>query len=113
MSPSGEQVILSKRTAEVEMKKGDLALIYHSNEDRAVVGIAEVVREAYADPDPEGGDWSQVDVRYVKPFARTVTLAEIKANPKLKDIALIRQSRLSTMPVSKAHYDLHCKLGGL
>ena len=96
-----------------EMKRGEKALIYHSNEDRAVVGIAEIIREAYPDIDPEGGDWSQVDVRYVKTFPKPVTLAEIKANPKLKDIALIKQSRLSTMPVTQAHFDLLCKLGGL
>jgi predicted RNA-binding protein with PUA-like domain len=96
-----------------QMKQGDLALIYHSNEDRAVVGIGEVVREAYPDVDPEGGDWSQVDVRYVKHFASPVELAAIKANPKLQDMLLIKQSRLSTMPVSPTHFDLLCKLGGV
>jgi predicted RNA-binding protein with PUA-like domain len=96
-----------------QMKKGDQALIYHSNDDRAVVGIAEVVREAYPDVDSEGGDWSQVDVRYVKHFAAPVTLTAIKVHPKLEDILLVKQSRLSTMPVSKAHFDLLCRLGGV
>ena len=96
-----------------QMKKGDLALIYHSNEDRAVVGLAEIIREAYPDIDPEGGDWAQVDLRYKKSFANPVPLSEIKAHPKLQDLALIKQSRLSTMPVSKPHFDLLCRLGGL
>ena len=96
-----------------QMKKGDLALIYHSNDDRAVVGVAEIVREAYPDIDPEGGDWVQVDVRYQKSFAKPVPLAEIKSHPKLQELALIKQSRLSTMPVSKPHFDLLCRLGGL
>lgn len=95
-----------------QMKKGDLALIYHSNEDRAVVGVAEIVREAYPDVDPEGGDWSQVDLRFVKSFERPVPLAEIKANAGLQDLLLLRQSRLSTMPISKKHFDLLCRLGG-
>ncbi|MBU6374868.1 MAG: EVE domain-containing protein [Bdellovibrionales bacterium] len=96
-----------------QMKKGDLALIYHSNEDRAVVGLAEIIREAYPDIDPEGGDWVQVDLRYQKSFANPVPLSEIKAHPKLQNLALIKQSRLSTMPVSKPHFDLLCRLGGL
>ena len=95
------------------MKKGDLALIYHSNDDRAVVGVAEITREAYPDMDPEGGDWSQVDVRFVKSFTRPVALAEIKGHSKLQELLLIKQSRLSTMPVSKQHFELLCKLGGL
>ncbi len=96
-----------------QMKKGDQALIYHSNDDRAVVGIAEIVREAYPDVDAEGGDWSQVDVRYLKHFVSPVTLAAIKVHPKLQDILLVKQSRLSTMPVTKPHFDLLCKLGGV
>ena len=96
-----------------QMKRGDLALIYHSNEDRAVVGVAEIIREAYPDVDPEGGDWSQVDVRFVKSFERPVPLAEIKAHAGLEDILLIKQSRLSTMPLSKKHFDLLCRLGGV
>jgi predicted RNA-binding protein with PUA-like domain len=96
-----------------QMKKGDHALIYHSNDDRAVVGIAEIIREAYPDQDPEGGDWSQVDLRYVKTFARPVTLTEIKSSAQLQDLLLVKQSRLSTMPVSKEHFQLLCKMGGL
>ena len=95
-----------------QMKLGDSALIYHSNEDRAVVGIAEVVREAYPDIDPEGGDWSQVDVQYVRHFAQPVTLAEIKTTEALQDIPLIRQSRLSSMQISEGHFQLLCKMGG-
>ncbi|MEN9723535.1 MAG: hypothetical protein RJB38_1521 [Pseudomonadota bacterium] len=93
------------------MKRGDLALIYHSNDDRAVVGVAEIIKEAYPDIDPEApGDWSQVDVRYVRTLPRPVSLSEIKSHPKLSDLLLIKQSRLSTMPISAQHFDLICQL---
>jgi predicted RNA-binding protein with PUA-like domain len=99
-----------------QMKKGDTALIYHSGDERQVVGIAEVIREAYPDLDqdygPEG-DWSQVDLKFVKKFPKPVTLAVIKATPSLKDLPLIKQSRLSTMPISEKHFETLCKLGGM
>jgi len=91
---------------------GDLALIYHSNEGKAVVGIAKVAREAYADPDPEmPGEWMQIDITPVEKFELPVTLEQIKKTPKLKDLLLIKQSRLSVMPVSKTHFDLIVKIG--
>ncbi len=96
-----------------QMKRGDLALIYHSNEERSVVGVSEIIREAYPDIDPEGGDWSQVDLRYVQSLANPVSLTQIKSHPKLKELLLIKQSRLSAMPVTEAHYKLLCQLGGL
>jgi predicted RNA-binding protein with PUA-like domain len=93
-------------------KKGDLALIYHSNDDKAVVGIAKVVREAYPDKDPEkAGDWVQIDLAPVEKLKTPVTLAEMKSSPKFKDLLLIKQSRLSVCPVSEVHYKLILKMG--
>jgi predicted RNA-binding protein with PUA-like domain len=84
------------------MKTGDRVLFYHSVTEQAVVGICEVVREAYPDPTTQDERWVVVDLAVVKPLARPVTLAEIKADRTLKDIALVRQSRLSAMPLEKA-----------
>jgi predicted RNA-binding protein with PUA-like domain len=88
-----------------EIRKGDLALIYHSGDEKAVVGIAEITREAYPDPDPDGGDWVQVDLKKVQRLSRPVPLAELKAEPRLKNLLLIKQSRLSAMPVTQAEYE--------
>lgn len=93
-----------------KMAKGDAALIYHSGDDKAVVGIAKVVREAYTDPDPEGGDWTQVDVEAVEPLPRPVKLAEIKGAKSLAELPLIKQSRLSVMPITEAHFKAILKL---
>ncbi|PAW77011.1 MAG: ubiquinol-cytochrome C reductase [Verrucomicrobia bacterium Tous-C9LFEB] len=82
------------------MQKGDPVLYYHSNDDRAIVGLAEVAKAAYPDPTATEGDWSCVDLKAVRPFAKSLALPEIKADAKLKDIALIRQSRLSVMPIT-------------
>ena len=87
-----------------QVKKGDLALIYHSGDDKSVVGIAECVKEAYPDIDPEGGDWVQIDLKPVESLPHPVPLSALKAEASLKDLMLIRQSRLSCMPVSAAHY---------
>jgi predicted RNA-binding protein with PUA-like domain len=93
-------------------RTGDLALIYHSNEGKAVVGIAKVVKEAYPDKDPEHkGDWVQIDIAPVEKLTSPVTLEDIKASSKLKDILLVKQSRLSVMPVSEAHFTLIKKMG--
>jgi predicted RNA-binding protein with PUA-like domain len=94
-----------------EAKAGDLALIYHSGDDKAVVGIAEVTRAAYEDPDPDGGDWVQVDIKHVRALGQPVALRTLKATPALKDLLLIKQSRLSVMPVTAAHYREILKLG--
>ena len=92
--------------------KGDLALIYHSGDEKAVVGVAEVVREAYPDPDPEKpGDWVQIDLKPVEPLAHPVSLKEIKSTSALANLPLIKQSRLSCMPISAAHYETLLKLG--
>jgi predicted RNA-binding protein with PUA-like domain len=87
-----------------KMRKGDEVLFYHSGEEKAVVGIAKVSRTAYQDPTAKEGDWSTVDLAAVKSIGRPVTLREIKANPRLKEIPLIRQSRLSVMPVAEAAF---------
>jgi len=79
------------------MKKGDEAFFYHSMSDKAVVGIMRITREAQ--PDPKDNDWVSVRVEPVKPLSRPVTLAEIKAEPSLAKMELIRQSRLSVAPV--------------
>lgn len=81
------------------MKKGDLAFFYHSNIGKEIVGVVEVVRESYPDPTDESGKFVTVDVKTVKPLQRPVTLAEIKADETLADMALARLSRLSVSPV--------------
>lgn len=89
------------------MKKGDLCLYYHSNEGKAVVGIAKVEKTAYPDPtvtEEEGDDWSVVDVAPVKALTTPVELAAIKKNKKLAAIALIKRSRLSVVPVTPAEF---------
>ena len=86
------------------MRKGDPVLFYHSVTDKAVVGIANVLREAYSDSTATEGDWSAVDLAPEKALRRPVTLDEIKSNPRLKDIALLRLSRLSVQPLSSAEF---------
>jgi predicted RNA-binding protein with PUA-like domain len=86
------------------MSKGDEVLFYHSGEDKAVVGIAKVARPAYRDATAKEGDWNAVDLMPIKPLRRPVTLREIKAKPALKKIALVRQSRLSVMPLKAAEF---------
>ncbi len=94
-----------------EMKKGDLAFFYHSNIGKEIVGIMEIVKEAYPDPTDETGKFVQVDVKPVKAFARPVTLAEIKGNPVYKNMDLIRLSRLSVGQVTDKEWASICKLG--
>lgn len=86
------------------MRKGDWVAFYHSGSERAVVGLARVRREAYPDPTAREGDWVAVDLEPVKPLARPVTLAEIKSDPELRNMALVRQSRLSVLPVTAAQW---------
>src|SRR5437773_11964857 len=87
-----------------KMQKDDQVLFYHSREEKAVVGIAKVVRTAYRDPTAKEGDWSTVDLAALKPLRRSVTLHEIKGNLRLKGIPLIRQSRLSVMPLAESEF---------
>ena len=95
------------------MKQGDLGFFYLSGADKAVVGIVKVVKEAHPDSTDETGQWECVDVAAVADLPQPVTLAEIKANPKLKDMVLARVSRLSVQPVSSQEWSMICKLGGL
>src|SRR5436189_92236 len=93
------------------MSKSDQVLFYHSGEDKAVVGIAKVTRTAYRDTTAKEGDWSAVDLAPVKPLPKPVTLAEIKSTPPLKNIALVRQSRLSVMPLGAREFDFIVRMG--
>lgn len=94
------------------MRKGDLAFFYHSNIGKEIVGVVEVVREAYPDPSDETGRWVCVDMRAVSPVPQPVTLATIKATPELAELALVRQSRLSVMPIGEEHWAMLCRMGG-
>lgn len=95
------------------MRKGDFAFFYHSNIGKQIVGVVEVVREAYPDPSAEPGQpWVAVDMKAIRPMPRPVTLAAIKADPALADLALVRLSRLSVCPVTPAHWTHLCEMGG-
>jgi predicted RNA-binding protein with PUA-like domain len=87
------------------MANGDLVMWYHSNEGKEIVGIARVVKEAYQDPTTEDPNWVVVDLEPVEPLKRAVTLEEIKADERLKDIGLVRQGRLSVMAVKREEFD--------
>ncbi len=95
------------------MAIGDLALFYHSNVGREIVGIVEVVREAYPDPTAISGDWVAVDMKAVRSLPKPISLATLKADPLFTDFALVRQSRLSVMPVSTRHWQKIMMLAGI
>jgi predicted RNA-binding protein with PUA-like domain len=95
------------------MRKGDLVLFYHSNEGKEVVGVAKVTRESYPDPTTDDERWVVVDLAPVKALKEPVTLADIKADPKLAEIPLIKRSRLSVTPMPKAAFDRILKKGGI
>lgn len=94
------------------MKKGDRAFFYHSNIGKEIVGIVQVVREAYPDPTAESGPWVCVDLKAGKPLKRPVTLAEIKADPALAGISLVKYSRLSVGPITPEEWAYILKLAG-
>jgi predicted RNA-binding protein with PUA-like domain len=94
-----------------KMKRGDQVLFYHTGDEKAVIGIAKVTRPAYPDATAKEGDWSAVDLAAVKPLTQPVTLREIKSNSQLKGIALVRQSRLSVMPLRDAEFREIVKMG--
>jgi predicted RNA-binding protein with PUA-like domain len=97
-----------------KMKKGDRAFFYHSGEGKEVVGIAEIVRESYPDPTAKPGEpWVVVDVKAETSFKTPVTLAAIKSEPRLKDMALVKLSRLSVQPVTPAEWKIVCQMGGV
>lgn len=95
-----------------DMSKGDLVLYYHSNEGKDVVGVAKVARESYQDPTTDDERWLVVDVKPVRALKTPVTLQDIKNDPALRDMLLVRQSRLSVMPVEKKQFDRILKRGG-
>jgi predicted RNA-binding protein with PUA-like domain len=96
------------------MRKGDQIFFYHSNEGLAVVGIVEVIREAYPDPTAEPGEpWVVVDVKAVKPLLRPVTLAQVKAEPRLAKMSLVTSMRLSVQPVTAEEWAIVSAMGGL
>ena len=95
------------------MAKGDRALFYHSGKDRQIVGIVEIVKTYYPDPSDESGRFGMVDVKTVAALPQPVSLADIKADDKLNHLALVRQSRLSVMPIDDASWQRLCKMGGL
>ena len=94
-----------------KMRGGDEVLFYHSGEDKAVVGIAKVTRQAYPDLTAKEGDWSAVDLAPVKSLRRSVSLREIRDSRRLKNIPLVRQSRLSVMPLAESEFRQIVKMG--
>ena len=95
------------------MKTGDRAFFYHSGDDKAIVGTVEVVKEYYPDHTDETGKFGMVDMKAGAPLKTPVTLAAIKAEPKLANLALVKQSRLSVMPVEEKAWKLICSMGGV
>jgi predicted RNA-binding protein with PUA-like domain len=96
-----------------DMKKGDLAFFYHTGDEKQVVGIVEVIKEAYPDPTDEKGVFKAVDVKAVQPFPKPVTLAAVKAEARLKEMALVKYSRLSVQPVSAQEWAIVSKMGAV
>lgn len=98
----------------IRMQKGDRGFFYHSNEGKEIVGIVEVIREAYPDPTAEAGEpWVVVDLKAVMPVKTTVSLEAIKREPRLADMALLKLSRLSVQPVTDAEWALVCQMAGI
>jgi predicted RNA-binding protein with PUA-like domain len=95
------------------MQKGDLGFFYHTGEEKRIVGIVKVVKEAHPESTDDTGLWECVDVAAVMDLPKPVTLAEIKANAKLKNMVLVRVSRLSVQPVSPQEWSIICGLAGL
>ena len=96
-----------------EMKKGDKSFFYHTGYEKQIVGLVEVIRESYPDATDPKGVFVAVDVKALRPLPRPVTLVEVKAEPRLNEMALVKYSRLSVQPVTPAEWKLVCKLGGL
>lgn len=94
-----------------DMREGDLVLFYHSNEGKEVVGIAKVVKEAYQDPTTDDTNWVVVDLSPVETLKKPVTLEQIKADSQLQNISLVRQGRLSVMPLKAEEFDRILELG--
>ena len=95
------------------MKKGELAFFYHSVEEKRIVGVMEVSKTYHPDPTDKEGRWGMVEVKPVKPVPKPVTLADIKADKRLADFLLVRQSRLSVVPVNDAQWKILSRMAGL
>jgi predicted RNA-binding protein with PUA-like domain len=95
------------------MKKGDLGFFYHTGDEKQIVGIVEVIAEYKPDPTDETGRFGLVDVKAIEDVPKPVTLAQVKADPKLKTMVLVREARLSVQPVTEAEWKHICKLGGV
>lgn len=95
------------------MRRGDRGFFYHSVNERRIVGVVEVAREHYPDPSDASGRFGMVDVTALRPVARPVTLADIKAEPALSGLALVRQSRLSVVPVAGDEWAVLCRMAGI
>jgi predicted RNA-binding protein with PUA-like domain len=109
---SGVRNFMARRHLK-EMKKGELAFFYHTGDEKRIVGIVETIKESYPDPTDPKGVFVMVDVKAVKPFPKPVTLADVKAEPRLKEMALVKYSRLSVQPVTAAEWALVCRMGGV
>ena len=96
-----------------QMKVGDRGFFYHSNIGKEIVGIAEVAKAAHPDSTDDTGKWECVDIRYIEPLARPITLAEVKNDPKLATMSLVTSARLSVQPVTPDEWAYICKLGGV
>lgn len=101
------------RTHLKNMKKGDKVFFYHTGDEKAVVGVSEVAKEAYLDPTDQEGPFVAVDLKAVEPLKTPVTLASIKADKKFADMVLVNNSRLSVQPVTAAEWSAIRKMGGL
>jgi predicted RNA-binding protein with PUA-like domain len=95
------------------MKKGDLGFFYHTGDEKQIVGVVEVIAEYKPDPTDETGRFGLVDVKAIKDVPEPVTLAQVKSDPKLKTMVLVREARLSVQPVTDAEWKHICKLGGV
>jgi predicted RNA-binding protein with PUA-like domain len=97
----------------VNMKKGDRAFFYHSNEGKEIVGIVEIIREAYPDPTDKTEKFVCVDIKADKPLQTPVTIGAVKADKRLAEMALVKYSRLSVQPVTADEWKIVCKMGGV
>src|SRR5262245_34379122 len=109
---SGVRNFIARRNLKT-MKKGERFFFYHTGKEKQIVGIGEIIKECYPDPTAETGEpWVAVTTGAIAPLRKAVTLAEVKAEPKLKDMSLVKYARLSVQPVTDAEWALICKMGG-
>lgn len=95
------------------MKRGDMCFFYHSGEERQIMGVVEVEKTYYPDPSDPSGQFGMVDVKTLQPFSRPVSLSEIKKDTRLQNLSLVRQPRLSVMPIDKVSWDILIQMGNL